>query len=200
MDYIRFNNQYVFLKQQIAVLEKIMQKEKINHWHLMAELGLLEKSWKERAALLQADFRQKADVFALLHREDAQRQFVYFLSLLKWFPELCDGQYASLSSLLRQVENDPGREEFRLLKKMVPEMVEVLTTRQAALWLLKEAEKSGTSAFVWAEWLVTHDFQQEAATAFVRRMISESVPWALLMIGSKEGCVKMADLFYSYKK
>lgn len=46
MDYIKFNYNYCFIKEQISALEEIINKEKMSGWRMVAALSKLLKNWQ----------------------------------------------------------------------------------------------------------------------------------------------------------
>ena len=102
MDYIKFNCNYCFIKEQISALEEIINKEKMSGWRIVADLSKLLKDWQSHQKQMITAFNAEDSIFAITNRNDKAwfKQMLHYLSLLKWNPELCKGKYRPLAVFL----------------------------------------------------------------------------------------------------
>ena len=201
MDYIKFNCNYCFIKDQIKALEKIINQDKMSGWHIVADLSKLLKDWQSHQKQMITAFNAEDSIFAITNRNDKAwfKQMLHYLSLLKWNPELCKGKYRPLAVFLWQTADaKPQNSQAQKIYNQIPIMVEIMTSFGACVWMLDEATKRGDFAYNFAKWLLEHNFDDDQIAKQIQEMRLNTMPTAKIAYGSdNEDIKKLLDLFNS---
>ncbi len=201
MDYIKFNCNYCFIKEQISALEEIINKEKMSGWRMVTALSKLLKNWQAYQSRMIKDFKAEDFIFDMASPNDAAwfSQLLHYLSLLKWNPELYKGKYRPLAVFLwHTADAKPHNFQTPKIYNQIPIMVEIMTSFQACVWMLDEATKRGDFAYNFAKWLLEHNFDDDQIAKQIQKMRLNTMPSAQMAYGSdNEDIKKLLDLFNS---
>lgn len=201
MDYIKFNGDYCFIKDQIKALDGIIKQSEINGKAIVSELYKLLKNWSNRQKQMMAEFKAENGVFETVAMTDDReyKQFLYYVSLLKWNSELCEGKYRQLAIFLWQTaDKHPQDAKEKKLYSFVPNMVEILTSVDACVWMLVEVTKRGDFVYDFVKWLLNHDFDNDQIAVRIQQLRLENMPMARMLHSSdSEDVKKLLDLFNS---
>lgn len=201
MDYIKFNCNYCFIKEQISALEEIINKEKMSGWRMVTALSKLLKNWQAYQSRMIKAFKAEDFIFDMASPNDKTwfKQMLHYLSLLKWNPELCKGKYRPLAVFLWQTADaKPQNSQAQKIYNQIPIMVEIMTSFQACVWMLDEATKRGDFAYHFAKWLLSHDFDDDQIAKRIQEMRLNTISRAKLLYHSdNEDIKKLLDLFNS---
>lgn len=172
MNYIEFSQEYGFCSRQIEALKRVFHSGLVQTSVLVTELSHLQQNWETYLKGKQEKFKSQVDVFAVLKGGgDWQVNMMYMLNLMKMHPELCEGKYRDLAVLFWQTAvNKDRNSRLNAVNKHLTTLAEIMTSYQACVWMLKETEKHDNFIMDFAQWMLKHDFRDEAVARAINKM------------------------------